>query len=182
MKYMIASDLHGYSKFASILWEKMKEEKADKVILLGDYLSYGFSGIDSADEDTKKTITLLNENREDIAYAVMGNCDNEKVLEALHFPIEKQYHMILLDGKKVMFTHGDCFHENNIMFLSHKPDILIHGHTHIPRIIPYPEFVLLNPGSISIPRGGSRNSYMVYEEGKFTIKDIDGNQIQEYKM
>ena len=33
-------------------------------------------------------------------------------------------------------------------------------------------FRYLNPGSVSIPKNGSRHSYMTLENGQFTWKDV----------
>lgn len=181
MKLLIASDIHGYSKYVEFLKIKVETDKIDRVILLGDYLSYGYNR-EEVDEDTKKTIRILNEMKSKIYIAMMGNGDSQKTKEALDFELIEEYKMIYLDGKKVMLTHGHQYHENNIEYMSNKPDILIHGHTHIPRILEYPEYISLNPGSISIPRAGSRNSYMLYEDRTFCIEDMDGNLIKEIKI
>ena len=34
------------------------------------------------------------------------------------------------------------------------------------------------PGSVSIPKGDGIHSYMVYEDGVFTTKDLDGNVLE----
>ena len=36
--------------------------------------------------------------------------------------------------------------------------------------------LILNPGSVSIPKDGS-HSYMVYENGTFTAKTLDGEPV-----
>jgi predicted phosphodiesterase len=41
---------------------------------------------------------------------------------------------------------------------------------------------MLNPGSVSIPKGGSVPSYAVLEEGTFTIKDMDGAAIMQAEL
>ena len=41
MKYMIASDIHGSAYYLRLLRERFLEEKADKLILLGDLLYHG---------------------------------------------------------------------------------------------------------------------------------------------
>ena len=33
---------------------------------------------------------------------------------------------------------------------------------------------MLNPGSVSIPKGGSVQSYAVLENGTFTVKNMEG--------
>ena len=41
MKLMIASDIHGSEYYCEKLLERYREEKADKLILLGDILYHG---------------------------------------------------------------------------------------------------------------------------------------------
>jgi hypothetical protein len=38
-------------------------------------------------------------------------------------------------------------------------------------------YFYINPGSVSIPKNGSTHNYMIYENGVFIIKDIDGNEV-----
>ena len=45
-----------------------------------------------------------------------------------------------------------------------------------------PEFVLLNPGSVTLPKGGNQKSYMTYENGLFTLKTLAGEPIQELAL
>jgi predicted phosphodiesterase len=35
----------------------------------------------------------------------------------------------------------------------------------------------MNPGSISIPKGGYKPSFMIYENRKFVIKTFDGENL-----
>ncbi len=41
MKYMIASDIHGSAHYCRLLKERYLEERADKLLLLGDLLYHG---------------------------------------------------------------------------------------------------------------------------------------------
>ncbi|MBQ6947281.1 MAG: metallophosphoesterase family protein, partial [Clostridia bacterium] len=49
------------------------------------------------------------------------------------------------------------------------------GHTHIPRCETENGILLLNPGSLSIPKEGSAHSYMILDNGVFQWKDMEGN-------
>ena len=54
-------------------------------------------------------------------------------------------------------------------------DILIHGHTHILKAETIEaeggrHITVLNPGSVSIPKGGNPNTYAVLENGVFSIR------------
>lgn len=55
-------------------------------------------------------------------------------------------------------------------------DILLNGHTHIPANQNMGDYIYMNPGSVSIPKGNSAHGYMIYD-GAFIWKDLDGNII-----
>ena len=44
------------------------------------------------------------------------------------------------------------------------------------------DHLYLNPGSVSIPKNGNENSYMVYENGVFTIKNMEGAEIRSLSI
>ena len=43
-------------------------------------------------------------------------------------------------------------------------------------------YILLNPGSVSIPKEGNPATYAVLENSIFTIKDFDGNTVREMRL
>ena len=51
-------------------------------------------------------------------------------------------------------------------------DILLYGHTHIPQRTQKDGIAVLNPGSVSLPKAGSRHAYMTWENGLFLWKDL----------
>ena len=67
--------------------------------------------------------------------------------------------------------------------IPHAPGtILLHGHTHLKILEEREDFYYLNPGSVSIPKDGDMGSYMVYEDGRFTIKLLDGTVFKELAL
>ena len=116
---------------------------------------------------------MLNENKQNIL-AVRGNCDSEVDQMVLNFPVLADYAFIERDGLRIFATHGHVHNMEKCPPLM-KGDILLHGHTHIPAWERFGEENLyLNPGSASIPKAGSANSYMVLEDGTFLWKTLDG--------
>ena len=69
-----------------------------------------------------------------------------------------------------------------ITITPYEADILIHGHTHVLRAENMGNYILLNPGSVSIPKEGNPPTYAVYEDGIFTIKDFEGNTVREITL
>ena len=57
-------------------------------------------------------------------------------------------------------------------------DVLLHGHTHLYAMDEVGQNYYLNPGSISLPKGGNPKTYMVAEDGVFTLKDFSQNVLR----
>lgn len=180
MKWLIASDIHGSAYWCRKLMKAYKEqEKADKLILLGDVLYHGPRN-DLPDEySPKAVIEMLNEIKNEIL-CVRGNCDTEVDQMVLKFPVLADYAVLALGDRMVYMTHGHIYNEKNLPPIS-DGDILLHGHTHIPKCTEHENYVYLNPGSVSIPKENSHHGYMILENGVFVWKDFDGNVIKEYK-
>ncbi len=180
MKWFIASDIHGSAYFCEKLIERYKAEKADKILLLGDILYHGPRNDLPRGYNPKAVIGLLNELKNDIL-CVRGTCDTEVDQMVLHFPILADYCIITHETKVIYATHGHIFNKEHLPPLN-KGDILLHGHTHIPVCEQYDNFTYINPGSVSIPKENSHHGYMIFEEGVFYWRDLDGNVINEYKI
>lgn len=180
MKWLIASDIHGSAYWCRKLMKAYKEqEKADKLILLGDVLYHGPRN-DLPDEySPKAVIEMLNEIKNEIL-CVRGNCDTEVDQMVLKFPVLADYAVLALSDRMVYMTHGHIYNEKNLPPISDGV-ILLHGHTHIPKCTEHENYVYLNPGSVSIPKENSHHGYMILENGVFVWKDFDGNVIKEYK-
>ena len=168
MKLMFASDIHGSAYYARLLKEKYIEEKADKLILLGDLLYHGPRNDLPEGYNPKEVIEILNSMKNELL-CVRGNCDTEVDQMVLEFPILADYAVMYLDGKMLYITHGH--HPQNPPMLK-DGDYLMNGHTHISAIQDFGGFVYLNPGSVSIPKENTDHSYMIYENGKFELKSL----------
>jgi putative phosphoesterase len=85
----------------------------------------------------------------------------------------------------IFVTHGHKFNTANPPMLK-DGDVLVHGHTHIQAIDAVKSetatYTYINPGSVSIPKNGNSHSYMIYENGVFTIKDLDGNTVKSFDI
>lgn len=174
MKWFIVSDIHGSFYYAEKAVEAFKKENADKMLILGDILYHGPRNDLPRDYAPKKVIPLLNELKEKIV-CVRGNCDAEVDQMVLDFPIMADYAVICDGGLTVFATHGHKFGPDNLPDVNF--DVLLFGHTHIPKNEKCDGFTLINPGSASIPKENSHHGYLILEDGKFTFKDFDGNII-----
>ena len=177
MKYLFASDIHGCAISAQKLKDKFLEEKADFLVLCGDILYHGPRNDLPDGYNPKKVIEILNSISDKII-AVRGNCDTEVDQMVLDFPMLCDYTVIVDEGLRIFVTHGHIFNENNPLKISGK-DIIVSGHTHILKAEELNGTAYLNPGSVSIPKGGNPKTYMIYDNKTFIIKDFSGNIIIE---
>lgn len=180
MKYLIASDIHGSAYHCKKLMERFEEEKADKLLLLGDLLYHGPRNHLPEEYDPKVVIDLLNSYKERII-CVRGNCDAEVDQMVLDFPITADSCYITVGKNTIMATHGHIYNLKNRPNLG-KGDILLHGHTHVPANIETETFRYINPGSVSLPKEDSAPGYMTLENGTFIWKGLSGKEYMRYEM
>ena len=180
MKLLIASDIHGSAYYCRTLLRRYEEERADRLILLGDLLYHGPRNDLPKEYAPKEVLAMLNERKEEIL-CVRGNCDTEVDQMVLRFPILADYGFLYEQGRMIFLTHGHVFHEQNLPMLK-KGDILLHGHTHVPACREHETYVYMNPGSVSIPKEGSAHGYLIYEAGIFLWTDLDGKPYMEYRL
>ncbi len=172
MKLFIASDVHGSAYYCEKMLECYKNEKADKLILLGDILYHGPRNDLPQEYAPKKVIDMLNNIKDEIL-CVRGNCDTEVDQMVLQFPILAEYAFLYMGDRMVFITHGHNFNLKNLPMLK-QGDILLHGHTHVPACEKTDMCVYLNPGSVSIPKENSRHSYIIMDDNGITFKNLDG--------
>ncbi|MCI8275042.1 MAG: phosphodiesterase [Lachnospiraceae bacterium] len=178
MRLMIASDIHGSAYYCKKMLERYREEGAERLLLLGDLLYHGPRNDLPREYAPKEVISMLNEAKEELL-CVRGNCDAQVDQMVLQFPILADSMILYLDGRTIYATHGHVYNEEKLPPLK-KGDILLHGHTHVQAMEDRGDYIYLNPGSVSIPKNGNENSYMVYEDGSFTIKNMDGIRIRDF--
>ena len=181
MKILIASDIHGSAEFCRKLLNAYKNEKAEKLLLLGDILYHGPRNNLPGEYAPKEVIEMLNAIKNDIL-CVRGNCDAEVDQMVLDFPIMAEYALLPLGDRTVFITHGHKFNTKTPPELR-RGDVLLHGHTHIPKCEEFGDgFLYCNPGSVSIPKEGSENSYMLLDGDKLFWKTLDGKVYMEHSL
>ena len=178
MKLMIASDIHGSAHFCARLMERLAAEAPERLLLLGDLLYHGPRNALPQGYDCPRTAAMLNGVREKIL-AVRGNCDCEVDQMVLDFPILADYALLDVGGLTLYATHGHLWSEEAPPPMG-PGTVLLCGHTHVPACAPHVGFLYLNPGSVSIPKAGSRPGYLTLEDGLFQWKDLDGRVWREY--
>jgi len=176
MKILIVSDSHGTN---GPLRTVIMRESPDMLIHLGD-AEYSTSEIASW-AGSPKTPCIF----------VKGNCD----IYSYDTSAVRSSAVFDLKGHRIYCTHGHFQHVNyGLLTLSLAAqeqgcDICMFGHTHVPydsfgdAVSGYSRFYddgtcspsyprLLNPGSVSIPRGGSKRGYMIMnmeDDGRYDV-------------
>lgn len=182
MKILFASDIHGSASAMEKILAKLEKEKADRFVLLGDLLYHGPRN-DLPDLYAPKEVFGMLNSYAMKPLCVRGNCDAEVDQMVLEFPIMADYALLPLEGGRTAFvTHGHLFNIGNPP--PHQPgDVLIHGHTHVHCAIPQEDYTYINPGSAALPKEGQAPSYMIYEDGVFTIKHLDsGDELLRWEL
>ena len=123
---------------------------------------------------------MLNAMQDEIL-CVRGNCDTEVDQMVLPFPILADYAIFQAGDKMIFATHGHHFHNGQLPPLK-KGDILLHGHTHVPKCETFDTHVYLNPGSVSIPKENSPHGYILWENNRMEWKTLDGKIYMEYEI
>ena len=180
MKWLIASDIHGSMYYCSELVSAFVREKADRILLLGDVLYHGPRNDLPRDYAPKSVIELLNALSDKIL-CVRGNCDTEVDQMVLNFPILADYAVLTHGDRLIYATHGHKFGEDNPPPLQ-DGDVLLCGHTHVPKCVDHGNFIYMNPGSVSIPKEGSHHGYMTFEDGLFTWKNFEGRELNKRQI
>lgn len=173
MKVVIASDIHGSAYYANKLKERFLEEKAEQLILLGDIYYHGPRNDLSFEYDPQKVADILN-SIWDRVVSTRGNCDSEVDEMISRFSFVENMELFV-GGKRVYLAHG---HKINWDFPNYYGDIIIYGHLHTGFIKRDQNTIIVNSGSVSLPKNGTPNSYIVLTDEKIELKDIEGNLLE----
>ena len=180
MKWIIASDIHGSAHWCEKLVTAFEREGADRLMLLGDILYHGPRNPLPEGYAPAQVAAMLNEISHSIC-CVQGNCDSQVDQMVLDFPIMADYALLSHGDKLIYFTHGHIHSSEQPPKLKNG-DILVHGHTHLSVMEDCGYYTYLNPGSVSLPKEGCPHSYLVFEDGVFTWKDMDGESFKSFEI
>ena len=178
MKIMIASDIHGSAYYCRKLLERFDSEGSERLLLLGDLLYHGPRNDLPREYAPKEVISMLNA-RKNALLCIRGNCDSEVDQMVLEFPILADYAAVMLPQCTMYATHGHLYNEENLPPLR-KGDILLCGHTHVPKCVRHENYTYLNPGSVSLPKENSPHGCLVLEENTFFYKTLDGELVEKF--
>ncbi len=178
MKYLVFSDLHGSGIYAEKIIEKFNNNKCDKMLCLGDILYHGPRNDLPEGYNPKRVISILNPYK-DVIIAVKGNCDAYVDQMVLDFDILDDYEFNY-NNKTLVLTHGHFVNPDSPMDRSNI--VVLYGHTHVYKKDIVNNSLYLNPGSTTIPKNGTLNSYAIIDDNKFIVYDFNDNVLMEVSL
>ena len=164
MRILFLSDIHGVPSTLEAALAAGETLGYDRIALLGDLLYHGPRNGVPDFYDPVKVAKILNGLKDRIT-AIRGNCDAEVDQMMFEFPMMGDYEVLDADGKRFFLTHGHLWNEYKLPPVG-IGTVLAHGHTHIPELKKLEcGLTIFNPGSISLPKGGTQRSFG-YFDGK----------------
>lgn len=149
MRALIMSDSHGWEQEVANIIERHQGE-VDAVIHCGD------------SELAEESPVLKN------AYIVRGNCDF-----GVDFPEEITQEV---KGVKFYVAHGHLLNVKmtamNLVYKAQESDadVVCFGHTHVPVAFEEQGILIINPGSIRLPRQISVGTYVILDKSESDIR------------
>ena len=171
MKILFLSDIHGVPSTLERALKMAETLNPDRIALLGDLLYHGpRNGVPNFYDPVRVT-DILNGLKDRIV-AVRGNCDAEVDQMMFQFPMMADCAVLDAGSETFFLTHGHLFNENRLPPIG-IGTVLAHGHTHVPELKKIDcGLTIFNPGSISLPKGGSSQSFGFF----------DGTELKHYTI
>lgn len=174
MKYIVLSDIHGSLKTFIELLEIAKKEKIKKFVLLGDVLYHGPRNPLPEGYNPKELAAHMNDLKLDIV-AVRGNCDAEVDQMVLDYEILTNDRIVKINDKNMAMSHGHHKNEDDLPIGDY--DIFAYGHTHLPVLKKENNLIILNPGSLTLPKQNNPKSFAVIDDDGIEIRKLEDNSV-----
>ena len=164
MKVLVMSDTHGNIENAKYVLEKVIPMGVKVVLHCGDYIS-----------DAR----LLQKFYPEVEiYGVYGNCD---------VGFGGAYsEVVTLEGVRIYMSHGHKYgvkwgeyDEVAIDAIAHEAQVAVCGHSHEAYLNKQQEVIIMNPGSLTLPRDSRYPSYGILDIEDEKVKEISVMQIVE---
>lgn len=171
MRLLIASDLHGSPERALLLRDKVRAQRPDLLVLLGDLLYHGPRNPLPPGYTPRDVAELLRDMGAPIM-AVRGNCDAEVDSMVLPFHLAESA-WLFVDGLRILAFHGQHLPPEPPFPGITPGTVVLTGHTHTPLARTRGGIFQWNPGSTTLPKKGYPPTYGIYENGEFRVMTLD---------
>ena len=168
MKIAVASDIHGSLSCACDFLERAAALGAEKILLLGDLYYHGIRNPLPEGYAPLEVANLLNERRDDII-AIRGNCDSDVDMTVSEFDFAESV-VLFIEDKKIHASHGDKYDIDHLPAID--CDVVLYGHYHTGFIKEKDGVIVANPGSTSLPKGGTPRSFLLLDESSIILYDL----------
>ncbi len=199
MKICIFSDIHGNMVFFDAMLQAIEKDRPDRLVFLGDSVSYYPDGcavirklreigalcIEGNHDSMLRGEFPIPENHEPV-YRLRETMAGISADELAFINSWPEIAEETIDGKRITFVHGSPLNHlkgysyaDSGLALYDDPaaDIVFVGHTHRPWIRQNPHTLMVNVGSVGLPRdegNGSRPCWAIYDSlsGRVELKRI----------
>lgn len=155
LPFFIISDIHGDESALNLVKQKLQTEEAQSLLICGDLCP------------NSPYFTMCLQNMPCPYYLVRGNCDSLWDFSEYNLALPPLTREIAFNERTIAMTHGHIYYVDNYPYSFKSCDIFIYGHTHVAEMIKGDETHpnILNPGSISRPRGTREGTFIkLYQE------------------
>ena len=161
MKILVFSDTHGDVEAMREILSRNRAD-TDLVIHLGDHL--------------KDLQALMLDFPLIASLGVLGNCDFASMHPGFRFE-----GTFTAEKRRIFYTHGHKYSvKSGLEYIVSNAkfngaDIVLYGHTHVSLIKEVNGVIVINPGSLALPRDDKRPSYaiLVIKEDKLDCKIME---------
>lgn len=174
MKLGFMSDTHG--GYENVVEALRVLEGSEQICHLGDVLYHGPRN-DIPETYNPKKMSEFLKGRTDIVY-VRGNCDADVDETVLGQDLSNKSRVITFDNVNFYLVHGyEEAEEERIQEAKRLGcHVVVSGHTHVKVLEEKDGMIVLNPGSTTIPKDGTK-SVAFYENGQIQLLDLDNQTV-----
>lgn len=198
MKYLVFSDIHGSESFCQKAISFFEIFNCDKILILGDILYHGPRNPLPQGHNPKGVIEILNSYSDKI-FCCRGNCDAEVDQMVLNFQVLSDFVQLFDSNLEIFCSHGHIYapvlHDGtkpagcetaSKTSRIQSPGVFFYGHTHVSVLEKNQAGITVcNPGSISLPKGGTESGFAVLEtknsenkNHKISLYNIEGKMLK----
>lgn len=176
MKIGIISDTHG--GLASTVQALNRLKECDHILHCGDVLYHGPRNIFPPDYDPKTLAEYLSKMEN--LYYVRGNCDSDVDEMVIQKDLHQKSRVLDFGKHKIYAVHGyEETEEERVQKAKELgASIVVSGHTHVKILKKENGILVLNPGSTTLPKDGSK-SFAIIEGDVVMLMNLETGEIIE---